>query len=571
MIFRTFNDVGLQDVLVQAVSSHFDLLLVTLGIPLLILYLSRKSQWNFINIGRDKLVDGLIVYGVMLLTVFIASALLSPVAFSFFIPIVGMSGMLYLTRNCERIFLCLFRQKLKLGTQMYGGLFIFSVASSKFVLVPIVAIVALVGFILWKYRTYFELGRIRRLFPKIVEQIKLNPLEIKVTSVVKTVLGYEIKLRLTAPTTIVDLEKRTLEIATAYRVARVRVVHEALDTADICSVLLDLSVASQTTEVQIETKFDLDPMRDLDLGLDINEQPVMFNLCYKSMLIGGIPGSGKSNFIKLLLSYLVTSENTQLFAIDPKRTELVQFKDAYTKFVSGSNINEIKELLQYILDQIDLRATYLATTGKTKMIPTAEYPLIVLIIDELAELSAFADNKQSEQVQLLLRKIVALGRAFCVSGIYATQRPSSINVDTNLRAIISDRFALRCSDRSTAEMILGIGTFSDSDLTSPFVGKVLATDGGPCKAFQSYEITDDFIADLMERYKFAHLKPVTQPPASALAGAQLFKKRQALFTPRLKPLIEMQGTTQEMDDARKQFHAELDQYRFGEEDKNQKR
>lgn len=460
--------------------------------------------------------------------------------------------VLKVTKDSDREFIQKYRPILMRGMILYA-IAALSVLTGYW---PLLVLVGIGYAVIRKMNPdYFACRRVKKRWPIVVEQIHLIPEQMKVKSVKKTVLGYELKLRLTAPTTMREIENNALAIATAYRVARVRVVHQVSETADMCSALLDETIASVTTELTTQNEFDLDPMRAFELGLDINARPVMFSLCYKSMLVGGIPGAGKSNFIKLILSYLVTSKNVELFAIDPKKTELVQFKDAFASFVSGSDAKEIRELLQHILDVIALRATYLATTGKTKMVPTKEFPLIVLVIDELAELATFADKKEREEIQMQLRRIVSLGRAFCVTTIVATQKPSSINIDTNLRSLIPIRAALACADRSTAEMILGLGTFNDSDLTSPYVGKVLFSDGGPCNTFQSYEITDDFIADLLKRYTFAHPKTSVRPPVFRELGGEL-------FMPRLKPLNEVRGTTQEGDDVRKKVHKEIDGYGF---------
>lgn len=83
---------------------------------------------------------------------------------------------------------------------------------------------------------------------------------------------------------------------------------------------------------------------------------------------------------------------------------------------------------------------------------------IVLAIDEIAYFSATVGDKTSrETFSALLRDIVARGRAVAVIVVGATQRPTADIIPTSLRDIFSWRFAGRCTNDISSDVILGYG------------------------------------------------------------------------------------------------------------------
>ena len=98
------------------------------------------------------------------------------------------------------------------------------------------------------------------------------------------------------------------------------------------------------------------------------------------------------------------------------------------------------------------------------MLPSEEFPWIVLVVDEWAEVAASGSSKERARADELLRRYVSLGRAVGCTAILCTQRPTSEVIDVGTRTLLNERFALRCGDRHQAEAILSAGTFQPGDL-----------------------------------------------------------------------------------------------------------
>ncbi|MDA2974094.1 MAG: hypothetical protein O2986_06035 [Actinomycetota bacterium] len=81
------------------------------------------------------------------------------------------------------------------------------------------------------------------------------------------------------------------------------------------------------------------------------------------------------------------------------------------------------------------RATEMERSGTVLLEPAPEYPAIVLVVDEWAELAADGSSKQRDEANRLLRRFVSLGRATGCSAVLATQRPTSETIDTGTRAL----------------------------------------------------------------------------------------------------------------------------------------
>jgi S-DNA-T family DNA segregation ATPase FtsK/SpoIIIE len=234
----------------------------------------------------------------------------------------------------------------------------------------------------------------------------------------------------------------------------------------------------------------LDPMRPFALGIDDDGAVVTGSFYGHHILVGGIPGSGKSNALRVFLAHLAASRNVALYGIDPKRVELALWQDRLTGLVLGNEAGDTIDLLDRLHAEIARRTAYLSTT-RTALLPSSEeFPWTVLVVDEWAELAAGGTPKERARAEDLLRRYVSLGRAVGCTAILCTQRPTNDVIDIGTRTLLNDRFALRCGDRYQAEAILSAGTFQPGDLLGTNVGRALWSNGGPARTFQFFEVVD---------------------------------------------------------------------------------
>lgn len=174
------------------------------------------------------------------------------------------------------------------------------------------------------------------------------------------------------------------------------------------------------------------------------------------LLIAGTPGSGKSVTVNALIYTALynhpfeNDENSsQFILIDPKRVELVQYKDlphtlryAYTK-------DDMRKALQYASDIIEARYTLMAKQGVKKYKGSDIY----VIVDEFADLM-LTDKKR---VAPLVQHIAQVGRAAKVHMILCTQCPLREVIPTAIKANFDARLGLRTRSKQDSRNILGCG------------------------------------------------------------------------------------------------------------------
>ncbi len=221
----------------------------------------------------------------------------------------------------------------------------------------------------------------------------------------------------------------------------------------------------------------------LALGKDIAGSPVVTDLSkMPHLLIAGTTGSGKSmciNALILSLVYKATPEHVRLVLIDPKMLELsvydgiphllapvvTDMKQAANVFkwsiaemerryklmaalgvrnLAGYNrkIKDAEEAKQPILDPI-------AREGADPQ-PLTTLPMVVILVDELADLMMVTGKKVEELITRLAQKARAAGLHL----VLATQRPSVDVITGLIKANIPTRIAFQVPSRVDSRTIL---------------------------------------------------------------------------------------------------------------------
>jgi DNA segregation ATPase FtsK/SpoIIIE, S-DNA-T family len=235
------------------------------------------------------------------------------------------------------------------------------------------------------------------------------------------------------------------------------------------------------------------------LGIDEAGQPVYLPLMYNNLLVGGVPGAGKSALLSLIVAHAALSSDCRLCLIDGKQVELGLWREVADVFV-GPDIHHAITTLRRLQTVMDNRYTWLTRKQRRKVGRGDGMNAIVLVVDEIAYFSATVGEKADRDLfSALLRDIVARGRAVAVIVVGATQRPTADIIPTSLRDIFSWRFAGRCTTNTSSDVILGYGwaTRGYSAATiSPLdqgVGWLIAEEGTPRRIKAAYLTDTDII------------------------------------------------------------------------------
>lgn len=215
------------------------------------------------------------------------------------------------------------------------------------------------------------------------------------------------------------------------------------------------------------------------------------------ILIAGATGSGKGSVLWSLVAGLapgIWAGWTRVLVVDPKGgMEFGRGQKLFSRF-AYDNGHETVELLRAATKIMQQRAQRLR--GHTRLhSPSVDEPLIVLIVDEIASLTAYiGDRKIRAETEQLLGLLLSQGRAVGVSVVAAVQDPSKDVVP--IRQLFSIRIGMRMTETSQTAMVLGAaardaGGVCDQILTTtPGVGYVCEDGTAEPLRVRAFHVTD---------------------------------------------------------------------------------
>jgi S-DNA-T family DNA segregation ATPase FtsK/SpoIIIE len=231
------------------------------------------------------------------------------------------------------------------------------------------------------------------------------------------------------------------------------------------------------------------------MGKDIAGKPVCADLArMPHVLVAGTTGSGKSvaiNAMILSLLYKATANEVRLILVDPKMLELSVYEGIpHLLAPVVTDMKHAAHALNWCVAEMERRYTLMSSQGVRNLSgfnqklrdavkagapltnpfsltpespePLTELPLIVVVIDELADLMMVVGKKVEELIARLAQKARAAG----IHLVLATQRPSVDVITGLIKANIPTRVAFQVSskidsrtilDQQGAEALLGQG------------------------------------------------------------------------------------------------------------------
>ena len=221
----------------------------------------------------------------------------------------------------------------------------------------------------------------------------------------------------------------------------------------------------------------------LALGKDIAGKPVIVDLArMPHLLVAGTTGSGKSvavNAMILSLLYKAEPRQVRLILIDPKMLELSVYEGI--PHLLAPVVTDMKlaaNALHWCVGEMERRYRLMSTLGVRNLSgynarvseakkagqpltnpfsltpespePIEEMPLIVVVIDELADLMMVTGKKIEE----LIARIAQKARAAGIHLILATQRPSVDVITGLIKANIPSRIAFQVASKVDSRTIL---------------------------------------------------------------------------------------------------------------------
>lgn len=235
-------------------------------------------------------------------------------------------------------------------------------------------------------------------------------------------------------------------------------------------------------ELWEQSKTDPNKLLEVPLGKAVNGSSRSFDLArMPHLLVAGSTGSGKSVAVNGIISSILMKarpDQVKFMMIDPKMVELSVYNDIPHLLIPVvTNPRKASKALQKVVDEMENRYELFSHFGvrniagynakvedfnaqsEMKHIPL---PLLVVIVDELADLMMVASKEVEDAIIRLGQKARAAG----IHMILATQRPSVDVISGLIKANVPSRIAFAVSsgidsrtilDENGAEKLLGRG------------------------------------------------------------------------------------------------------------------
>ncbi|HUI99812.1 MAG TPA: DNA translocase FtsK 4TM domain-containing protein [Usitatibacter sp.] len=294
---------------------------------------------------------------------------------------------------------------------------------------------------------------------------------------------------------------------------------------------------------------DMHSKLTLALGKDITGKPMVADLArMPHLLVAGTTGSGKSvaiNAMILSLLYKATPADVRLILVDPKMLELSAYEgiphllapvvtdmrqaasalhwcvaemDRRYKLMSAVGVRNLAGYNQKVRDGIDKKQPLKHPFSLTPDHPEdlEPMPIVVLVIDELADLMMVSGKKVEELIARLAQKSRASGMHLML----ATQRPSVDVITGLIKANVPTRIAFQVSskvdsrtilDQQGAESLLGQG---DMLYLPPGTGHPVRVHG----AYVGDAEVQRVVASLRKQGEAQYIDGILDDPEGAEAG-----------------------------------------------------
>lgn len=255
-------------------------------------------------------------------------------------------------------------------------------------------------------------------------------------------------------------------------------------------------------------------------------------------LVAGSSGSGKASLVWGLLLGLaqpIRDGVVEVWGVDRKGgMELALGRRLLTRFADDAAHSVA--LLEDAVTAMQRRARDLA--GKTRQhVPTSGSPIVVVLIDELAALTAYeTDRDLLRRANAAIATLASQGRAVGFVVFACLQDPRKETLPA--RGLFTQTVGLRLRDGVETAMVLGEGAVAAGALChaispdAPGLAYVVPDDGSAPQRVRAGFVSDDMIRDAAARFAAPRQLPVVIPEQDATPERPARAPRQSRRTSR---------------------------------------
>ncbi|MEU0965663.1 FtsK/SpoIIIE domain-containing protein [Streptomyces sp. NPDC005917] len=217
-----------------------------------------------------------------------------------------------------------------------------------------------------------------------------------------------------------------------------------------------------------------DMYEPLPYGFDPRGNLITITLMYSNLLVGGIPGSGKTSCALAIVLGVALDASAELWIFELKGSgDLDSVKPICHRYVSGDEDEDLEAALGGMRSGI---AEYQRRAAFIRSLPASEVPEgrkvtraiaekypeqnlgpRVIVIDEVQELFTHADYK--EEAAALATRLIKKARAYGIILILLTQNPDAPSLPTSVSSSVGTRLCLAVMDWRANNNVLGTSAY----------------------------------------------------------------------------------------------------------------
>ncbi|WP_333746148.1 FtsK/SpoIIIE domain-containing protein [Streptomyces sp. IBSBF 2950] len=217
-----------------------------------------------------------------------------------------------------------------------------------------------------------------------------------------------------------------------------------------------------------------DVYQPLPYGFDPRGNLVEITLMYSNLLVGGIPGSGKTSCALAIVLGVALDPTAELWIYELKGSgDLDSVKPICHRYVSGDEDEDLEAALAGMRSGI---AEYQRRAAFVRSLPASEVPEgrkvtralaekypeqqlgpRVIVIDEVQELFTHDDYK--EEAAALATRLIKKARAYGIILILLTQNPDAPSLPSSVSSSVGTRLCLAVMDWRANNNVLGTGAY----------------------------------------------------------------------------------------------------------------
>jgi len=218
-----------------------------------------------------------------------------------------------------------------------------------------------------------------------------------------------------------------------------------------------------------------DMFEDFPFGFDPRGRVVHLNLMYTNLLIGGVPGSGKTSAVLVIALAAALDPQCEMWVYELKGSgDLEPVRPVCHRYVSGDDDEDCRAALDALraLEQEMNRRKAVIRDLPIEDVPNGRkvYPHLarrrelglrplVAIFDECHTL--FEHEEYGKEAAEIAGRLIRKARAYGIILVITTQRPDARSLPTVVSGNVSTRFCLAVVGQQANDMVLGTSMYKN--------------------------------------------------------------------------------------------------------------